>query len=83
MTVERRADHEALGAELQAHVTALVHDLQERYPDRPAAGDDWWLPQRLGGTAPTPEEAARLDARRAAEKAAGAAPADGGPPTGD
>jgi 1-acyl-sn-glycerol-3-phosphate acyltransferase len=76
MTVERRADHEAVGAELQTRVTALVHDLQDQYPDSPAPGDDWWLPNRLGGTAPTPADAALLDERRAAEKASRAAPGD-------
>ena len=37
---------------------------RRRRPTRtgPAAGEeDWWLPARLGGSAPTPDEAAQLD----------------------
>ena len=38
-------------------------------PTQPAGPDDrWWLPAHLGGTAPTPEEAAADDAIRAAGK---------------
>jgi 1-acyl-sn-glycerol-3-phosphate acyltransferase len=62
--VERRADHEAATERLRAAVTALVHDLQDRYPVSPRHGDDWWQPARLGGSAPTPQEGARLDAER-------------------
>jgi hypothetical protein len=51
---------------------ALVAALQAAYPV-PGAGQ-WWQPRHLGGTAPTPEEAAELDAavvaRRAAKRAA-------------
>jgi hypothetical protein len=67
--VERRGDHEAATAELRRAVASLVHDLQERYPVTPRRGDDWWQPARLGGSAPTPEEGAILDAERAARKA--------------
>jgi 1-acyl-sn-glycerol-3-phosphate acyltransferase len=35
---------------------------QRDYPDQPAGPDDaWWQPAHLGGTAPTPEQAAELD----------------------
>lgn len=45
---------------------ALLDEAQAAYPDQPAGPDDrWWLPTRLGGTAPTPEEAAVADAVRA------------------
>ena len=41
---------------------ALLHEAQRTYPDQPSGEDDrWWLPARLGGTAPTPEVAAKLD----------------------
>ena len=53
----------------------LLRDVQDEYPDAPAGAD--WLPARLGGGAPTPEEAlvienaeAQEKARRRAEKAA-------------
>ena len=44
---------------------ALLDEVQRDYPDEPAGPDDrWWLPAHLGGTAPTPEEAAEMDARK-------------------
>ena len=43
---------------------------QEAYPDKPGPEGDWWLPARLGGSAPTPQEAAELDAAEAARRAA-------------
>ena len=40
----------------------LLDEAQRGYPDQPAGDDDrWWLPAHLGGTAPTPEEAAARD----------------------
>jgi 1-acyl-sn-glycerol-3-phosphate acyltransferase len=75
--VERRGDHEAATEALRQSVTALVHQLQERYPVAPRRGDDWWQPARLGGSAPTPEEGAALDAERAATKAASRESAEG------
>lgn len=46
---------------------ALLEEAQRVYPEQPAGQDDrWWLPVHLGGTAPTPEEAAVADAVRAA-----------------
>ena len=51
--------------ELRVRMTALLDRAQRDYPDTPAGPDDaWWLPAHLGGTAPTPAEAADLDARR-------------------
>src|SRR3954449_669144 len=48
---------------------ALLDEAQRAYPDSPAGDDDrWWLPVHLGGTAPTPEEAAASDALDAAGK---------------
>src|SRR5215218_10772465 len=42
---------------------SLLDEAQRGYPDQPAGPDDrWWLPAHLGGTAPTPEEAAAGDA---------------------
>ncbi|WP_262284650.1 1-acyl-sn-glycerol-3-phosphate acyltransferase [Micromonospora sp. MA102] len=59
------ADHpdgNALTAELRTRLTALVDRAQREYPDQPAGPDDaWWQPAHLGGTAPTPEQAAELD----------------------
>ena len=51
----------------RAAMEALLEEAQAAYPDQPAGPEDrWWLPARLGGTAPTPEEAAVADSARAA-----------------
>lgn len=58
-------DAEILSKDLRVRMAGLVERVQAEYPDKPASEDDrWWLPVRLGGTAPTPEEAARLDRER-------------------
>ncbi len=50
----------------RAAMEALLDEAQRSYPDQPAGPDDrWWLPVHLGGTAPSPEEAAVADAERA------------------
>lgn len=41
-------------AELHARTTAMVHELQDRYPDGAPAGARW-VPARLGGSAPPPD----------------------------
>jgi 1-acyl-sn-glycerol-3-phosphate acyltransferase len=61
---------QALLRRTKAAMEALLDEAQRSYPDQPAGDDDrWWLPAHLGGTAPTPEEAASSDAVRAAGKA--------------
>jgi hypothetical protein len=46
---------------------ALLDEAQRSYPQQPAGPEDrWWLPAHLGGTAPTPEEAAVRDTSDAA-----------------
>jgi len=55
----------------RAAMETLLDEAQRSYPQQPAGPDDrWWLPAHLGGTAPTPEEAAADDAIRASGKAA-------------
>ncbi|MEU8262370.1 lysophospholipid acyltransferase family protein [Micromonospora sp. NPDC048999] len=55
-------DANTLTAELKSRLGALVDRAQREYPEQPAGPDDaWWLPTHLGGTAPTPAEAAELD----------------------
>src|SRR5918995_1673745 len=50
----------------KASMAELLDEAQRSYPDQPAGPDDrWWLPAHLGGTAPTPEEAAEAAAIRA------------------
>lgn len=44
---------------------ALLHHAQDSYPQQPSGpGDDWWQPVRLGGSAPTPEQARELDKKQ-------------------
>jgi 1-acyl-sn-glycerol-3-phosphate acyltransferase len=47
---------------LRKRLQELLDTAQASYPTEPGA---WWAPAHLGGTAPTPEEAARLDSRGA------------------
>lgn len=73
-----------LTAELHTRLSALLEEAQSTYRDKPSGPEDsWWLPAHLGGTAPTLEEAAELDARskeaKEAAKEAKDAVADGTP----
>jgi 1-acyl-sn-glycerol-3-phosphate acyltransferase len=68
--VEVSRDADATTARLRERMTTQLHAAQEAYPDKPGPEGDWWLPARLGGTAPTPERAAELDAEEAARRAA-------------
>jgi 1-acyl-sn-glycerol-3-phosphate acyltransferase len=55
-------DGDELMTDLRARMAALLDEAQRDYPATPEPGTDpWWLPTHLGGTAPTPEEAAALD----------------------
>jgi 1-acyl-sn-glycerol-3-phosphate acyltransferase len=51
---------------LRAEMTQLLHDVQAEYAQPPGA---FWLPRRLGGGAPTPEEARRIEEAESAERA--------------
>jgi 1-acyl-sn-glycerol-3-phosphate acyltransferase len=54
----------------RAAMEELLAEAQRSYPQQPAGPDDlWWLPASMGGTAPTPEEAAASVALSAAGKA--------------
>src|SRR3954470_11409095 len=51
----------------RAAMESLLDEAQRSYPDQPAGDEDrWWLPAHLGGTAPTPAEAAVQDTEHAA-----------------
>ncbi|MEU5261981.1 lysophospholipid acyltransferase family protein [Amycolatopsis sp. NPDC021455] len=55
-----RNDTEVLTADLRARMSALLDAAQRDYPEAPEPGEHpFWLPAHLGGTAPTPEAAAR------------------------
>jgi 1-acyl-sn-glycerol-3-phosphate acyltransferase len=56
-------------AEMGRRISALLEHLQRTYPYRPTGDDDrWWLPASLGGTAPTPAEAAAMDEAERVER---------------
>ncbi len=58
-------DPDVHAKDLRARMTALLDQAQRDYPTTPRPGEDpWWLPTHLGGTAPTPEQAAALDDER-------------------
>jgi 1-acyl-sn-glycerol-3-phosphate acyltransferase len=65
--IEKDADVALEEEKLRQKIADLLHSIQETYPDSPIG--QWWGPQRLGGTAPTIEEAAIVNARRKAERA--------------
>ncbi len=53
--------------ELKAALTRLLDQTIRRYPEPPEG--QWWAPASYGGTAPTLEEAARLDAQERRDRA--------------
>jgi 1-acyl-sn-glycerol-3-phosphate acyltransferase len=73
------ADPAEVTAEMGRRISALLDHLQHTYPQEPAGDDDrWWLPAALGGTAPTPAEAAALDEAERQEREARRAKEQGG-----
>ena len=62
MTVQPGDDPKVATERLRQSLQRLVDRLQREYPV--AGTGAWWQPRSLGGTAPTPEEAARADAAR-------------------
>lgn len=55
-----------LTTELHSRMSGLLDRAQRTYPEIPQGV--WWQPAHLGGTAPTPEEAAEMDAAEAADR---------------
>jgi 1-acyl-sn-glycerol-3-phosphate acyltransferase len=48
---------------LHERLRTMLTRIQDQYPDRPAGESDaWWLPARLGGSAPTIEQSRQMDA---------------------
>lgn len=56
-------------AELKARMSALLDETIAAYPADERPPGSWWLPRRLGGSAPTLEEAKVLDAEEKRERA--------------
>lgn len=76
------ADSKALNALLRNRLQALLDELQARTPEQPQPGENaWWHPAHLGGTAPTPQEAAVFEAAALAARAERAARRRAAPPS--
>ena len=63
------ADPVAETAELHARMSGLLDAAIRAYPAEEQPPGSWWLPAAYGGSAPTPEEALRLDAEELARRA--------------
>lgn len=59
---------EELTALLRTRMQQLLHTVQDAYGPYPAG--EFWVPHRLGGSAPTPARAAELETAEAASRAA-------------
>ena len=73
-TPDPAADPVVVTAELKARMAVLLEEAIATYPGGPRTpADTWWIPARLGGTAPTLEQAAvraaEVQARRIAKRA--------------
>lgn len=64
------ADPAADTAQLHAVMSAMLERAVADYPAAEQPPGSWWVPRRYGGTAPTPAEAAELDAAEKRERAA-------------
>ena len=63
-------DLDEVGAHLHSVMSTMLDDAIALYPQQPSGPDDrWWIPARLGGTAPTLAEATRMDRLEALERA--------------
>ncbi|HET9254771.1 MAG TPA: lysophospholipid acyltransferase family protein [Pseudonocardiaceae bacterium] len=71
----------AADAELVEAMSGLLETTRARYPE-PGGTGCWWMPAHLGGTAPTPEQAAAMDAREQLERAQRRGSHPGGPAAG-
>jgi 1-acyl-sn-glycerol-3-phosphate acyltransferase len=59
-------DAEQLNAQLRQRMNTLLYQVQEEYPHPEGA---FWVPRRLGGSAPTPDESKQLRVAELAERA--------------
>ena len=64
------ADPVADTAELRKRLETLLDEAIDAYPDEEQPPGSWWLPASRGGSAPTPERAAEMDAEEKAARAA-------------
>ncbi|GAA3426279.1 lysophospholipid acyltransferase family protein [Streptosporangium sandarakinum] len=68
MHPKRGDDYDAATVDLRTRMAELLDRAQRTYPEQPQGV--WWQPRHLGGTAPTPEEAAQMDEAEAKEREA-------------
>ncbi|MFT4127082.1 MAG: lysophospholipid acyltransferase family protein [Gordonia sp. (in: high G+C Gram-positive bacteria)] len=66
--VPRGVDVDETTADLRAVMTRMLHEVQDGYGPHPAG--EFWVPARLGGSAPTPDEAVVIEEDEAQRKAA-------------
>ncbi|GAA1506283.1 lysophospholipid acyltransferase family protein [Nocardioides humi] len=57
-------------AELRAAMQRMLDEVIAEYPEDEKRPGSWWIPARFGGSAPTPDEADRLDKEELRERAA-------------
>jgi 1-acyl-sn-glycerol-3-phosphate acyltransferase len=70
LSVSPTADMAAVTDVLRDQMTTMLDQVRLHYPDQPSGpADTWWLPASMGGGAPTPDEAARIDAAESDERA--------------
>ncbi len=55
--------------ELKARMSRMLDETIAAYPADEQPPGSWWVPARLGGSAPTPERAAQMDAEEKRERA--------------
>lgn len=60
-------DPDAATERLRETMAEMLDDVQRAYPVEPSAGDDWWVPRRLGGSAPPHHVVLRAHRERGAE----------------
>ncbi|MBM9459945.1 1-acyl-sn-glycerol-3-phosphate acyltransferase [Nocardioides sp. zg-536] len=63
-------DAAAETAQLRSMMQSMLDEVIAEYPEDEKAPGSWWTPARFGGSAPTPEKAAELDAAELRERAA-------------
>lgn len=73
--VPRGESPDAVAEVLREQMKELLDATIARYPDKPPGA--WWIPRRLGGSAPTPEEALVIEEQARAEREARRAEAGG------
>ncbi|UAK37090.1 1-acyl-sn-glycerol-3-phosphate acyltransferase [Gordonia bronchialis] len=67
LAIDSAVDPSAETARLRDAMSTMLHEVQDAYGEHPKG--EFWVPARLGGSAPTPEEAAVIETEEAQRKA--------------